>query len=109
MAKAIAHFSLGAALMIILIAILVPTIRYQRSAIVLSGIWAMVPDLPRLIPQVRPVMEPIIFTPIGDVFWFHNVLDRFDDSTVEFAALMVGFLFATAVLADLRDELLTHE
>ena len=99
MSIAIAHFAVGAALTTLVVAALAPDCRYPRTAVLLGGGWAMLPD----VHWVSPVAEELLYrfhgTPIvTDLFWFHGTLDRVDpgDSKAVAAVAIAAFLVVTA-------------
>jgi hypothetical protein len=105
MSLAIAHFAVGAACTAVVLTLFVPSIPFQRTVVVAGGVWAMVPDAWRFLPTSSGVYaHEFHATPLANVFWFHNVLDRTDvgDSTAVGAALVGALLFVT-VVGDYRD------
>ncbi len=97
---AIGHFAFGAAMTTLLVTVLVPTVRYPRTFVLVGGGWAMVPDFHWISPvanqQLRAIHQTSLWT---DLFWFHRTLDRIDptDSKSIAAVLLAFFILATAV------------
>jgi hypothetical protein len=88
--------------MVLLLAVVRPDFSYQRSAIVASGGWALVPDLHYVYPGPGGPLEGIKHTVFGDIFWFHRFLDGLHQGrgTRGGALLALVFLAATAVIVD---------
>lgn len=104
MSLAIAHFAVGAACTGLVLTLL-PPVPFQRSLVVLGGIWAMIPDAWRFLPvTASEYAHEFHATPWANVFWFHNVLDRADvgDSHATGVALLAALLCVT-VAAEYRD------
>ncbi|WP_082223254.1 hypothetical protein [Halosimplex carlsbadense] len=100
MSLAITHFAVGAACTAVVL-MLVPRVPFQRTLVVCGGIWAMLPDAWRFLPTsgARYAHE-FHATPLANVFWFHNALDRADvgDSQATGVALLAVFLLVTATV-----------
>ncbi|GAB3669065.1 hypothetical protein [Halopiger thermotolerans] len=100
MSMAIAHFAFGAAMTTLLIAFLVPSVRYPRTVLLLGGGWAMLPDFHWVSPIAKQQLHTIHQTSLWtDLFWFHRTLDRMDptDSKTVGATMLTLFLLATAI------------
>ena len=97
---ALAHFAFGAAMTTLVVTLLVPTVWYPRTLVLVGGGWAMVPDFHWVSPvanaQLRQIHETSLLT---DLFWFHRTWDRVDptDSKLVAAGLVALLLVATAV------------
>ncbi|MFB6150193.1 MAG: hypothetical protein ABEJ40_00155 [Haloarculaceae archaeon] len=104
MSLAIAHFAVGAVCMALVLTA-APPVPFQRSLVVLGGIWAMVPDGWRFLPtHSGAYAHDFHASGWANLFWFHNALDRADvgDSTGT-GALLVAVFFGVTVLAEYRD------
>lgn len=102
MSLALTHFALGAGLMQLVLAVVSPSIRYRESLVVLSGVWALVPDLHYVSPVFRGPLSAIKHTALGNLFWFHAALDaaRQGEGTRQGAALALGFLLVSTALSE---------
>lgn len=104
MSMALAHFSLGATLVIIGILL---TRQYMSpripQAIVAGGIWGMVPDVHWVVPHAELAEQIVEFhgTRWADFFALHYTLDVSDPSnSVETMGLCFAlFVLATTVLS----------
>lgn len=102
MSMPLAHFAVGAAGMTVLLAAVAPRFRFDRTLIVLSGVWAMVPDAYRVIPLVSDQLQVFRGRPLNDLFWFHGTLDVADPAdTWSVVVLAVAVLLVASVAADL--------
>ncbi|WP_459192997.1 hypothetical protein [Halosimplex sp. J119] len=104
MSLAIAHFAVGAACTAVVLTVL-PDAPFQRTLVVIGGIWAMIPDAWRFLPVTAgEYAHEFHATPLANLFWFHNVLDRVDvgDSNATGVVLLAGLLCVTAA-AEYRD------
>ncbi|MFC7141319.1 hypothetical protein ACFQMA_15955 [Halosimplex aquaticum] len=104
MSLAIAHFAVGAACTGVALTLL-PRIPFQRTLVVLGGIWAVIPDAWRFLPaSAGGYAHDFHATAWANLFWFHNVLDRADvgDSHATGVVLLGGLLCVTAA-AEYRD------
>lgn len=101
MGLALTHFALGAGVMQLILAFVAPDLRYRQSIVVLSGCWALIPDLHYVSPIFRSLSE-IKFTILGNVFWFHRFLDGLHQGrgTRRMAAVMLVFLLLTTIFSD---------
>lgn len=102
----IGHFAFGGAGAIVLLLVtgLHRKTTQDGAVAVLSGLWAMLPDLGLVLPGVSRTDS----TPLANLFWFHYTLDTnpFTDSTLGSAALaglLVGAVVAL-VLVEGNDE-----
>lgn len=100
---AIAHFSLGATVSLILFRIFSEKardyLRYDIIVATLGGLWAMIPDLPYLFG----VMEPLVSGRLSDIFFLHGSLDKFDPhDSVIISALLFGFFLLILNLVTLE-------
>jgi len=96
---ALAHFSLGATISLLIFraidyhSVRIRTedyLRYDLIVATLGGLWAMIPDITYLFG----VTKPLVNGGLCDVFFFHCWLDEFDpyDSMIVSAVLFGGFL-----------------
>lgn len=76
MSLAVTHFAFGAAMTAILIEMLVPSLRYKRTAIVAGGLFALVPDLHYVTPVYHDAFFAFHESRIADIFWFHWTMDK---------------------------------
>lgn len=104
MSQALAHFAFGMAMTTIVIAVFRPSIRYIQTIAFFGGIWAMLPDLKQIIPQIEPWEHLFHEHWIANVFWFHQFLDtRVDPGDVDLVVgLMLVFLAVTTIWAERR-------
>lgn len=105
MSYALAHFSLGAMLSLLMFraidyhSIKIRTedyLRYDLLVATLGGVWAMIPDLPYLFGVMKPLCSGVLC----NMFSFHCALDEFDpdDSMVVSAVLFGAFLLTVNLL-----------
>ena len=94
MSLGIGHFAVGAAggLAILLLTGFHRKTTQDGVVAILSGLWAMIPDLGLVVPGVGSTDG----TPLANVFWFHHFLDThsFTDSTTGSAALVALLVVA---------------
>jgi hypothetical protein len=103
MSFAIGHFAFGATLTALLVTFLLPRIPYPRTAVLVGGVWAMVPDAAKLAPASSRLVA-FHDSPWADVFWLHGVLDRFDAAdSPRLSALLVAVLLLVTVVAEHRE------
>ncbi len=101
MSLALAHFAFGAAMTTLLI-VLLPSARYPRTAVLVGGGWAMLPDFHWVSPVARETLREIHrSSALTDVFWLHRTLDRLDSS--DSPAVAAGFLAALVVATALAE------
>ena len=100
MSLALAHFALGALLTALLFAVLWPSFRFSRTAVLLGGGVAMVPDLEKLSPVYRTELAWLHDSAWADLFWFHGALDRADpaDDPLVAVGLFVALLAVTLLV-----------
>jgi len=101
---ALAHFSLGATLSLLIFraidyhSVRIRTSDYLRYDILVAtfgGLWAMIPD----IPYVFGVMTPLFGGGVANMFAFHGFLDKFDPTdSVLMTFLMFGLFLLTVNL-----------
>lgn len=99
MALAIAHFAVGATLTTLVLWFAWPGMPYSRSAALLGGAWAMIPDAGKLGPFATTEMYAFHDSPVANVFWGHGYLDSgVADSTEVAAVAVAAFLFVSVVV-----------
>lgn len=101
MALAIAHFAVGVGATALLIALTAPRFRFQRTALFLGGLWALLPDLHYGFPgaTIPDALAAVHNTPRADLFVLHHRLDTLSpEDSPEFAASVIAVAFC-AVLA----------
>ena len=98
MSLGIGHFAVGAAGAL---AVLLATGLHRRTAqdgaiAILSGLWAMLPDVGILFSGLGPTDH----TPLANLFWFHHFLDThaFTDSPTGSAAMVALLVVAVGWL-----------
>ena len=106
MSLGIGHFAVGAAgaLLLLLVTGLHRRTHQDGAIAILSGLWAMLPDLGLVVPGVGKTDG----TPLANLFWFHYYLDThpFTDSAAG-SAVFVGVLVvavAWLLLSEGNDE-----
>ena len=80
------------------ITLLVPTVWYPRTLVMLGGGWAMLPDVHWISPVWQAELHALHGSSVWvDVFWFHRTLDRLDpgDSKLVAAGFLACFLLTT--------------
>lgn len=102
MSLAIAHFALGAGVTALILGFFAPQIKYQRTLTIVGGMWALVPDLHYVSPIYADVLVGIKASFIGNLFWFHRLLDELSQGrgTRGEAFLMVIFLLLATLLTE---------
>lgn len=101
MALAIAHFAFGVGATSLLIALVAPRFRFQRTALFLGGVWALLPDLHYGFPgaTIPELLAAAHNTPRANLFFLHHRLDALSaEDSPEFAASVIAVAFC-AVLA----------
>lgn len=106
MSMAIGHFSVGAAISLIIFRLidyyskkirLEYYLRYDLLVVVFGGLWAMIPDLPYVF-NINFIS--LHSTQFCNLFFFHCYLDKIDPAdTIIFSTFMFGiFLVDTLVI-----------
>jgi hypothetical protein len=102
MSFAITHFAVGAAAATLVLGVFAPRSRLKGTAIMASGIWAMIPDLELVAPTYAEQFDVVYALSSTNLFWFHGTLDVLDPSdSPTVAAVAVGVWLATTVLVEL--------
>lgn len=105
MANALAHFSIGATIVILVLLITrTHTSPWVPLYVLLGGIWAMGPDIHHVLPHdgLADLVYAFHQTPWADLFGFHYTMDVYLDpgNTNEFMGLCFAiYCVATTVLA----------
>ena len=98
MSLGIGHFAAGAAgaLVLLMVTGLHKKTAQDGAIAIVSGLWAMLPDMGLVIPGVGRTDG----TPLANLFWFHYYLDThsFTDSTTGSAVLVGALVVALAWL-----------
>jgi hypothetical protein len=101
MSFAIAHFAVGAAFATLLVGIVAPRSRLKITAILLRGIWAMIPDLEKVAPTYADRLDIVYNVFSMNLFWFHGTLDVVDpDDSAVVAAAAVGVWLAVTIAVE---------
>jgi len=104
MSIAIAHFAIGATLATLGLLYFVPAVPYVRVLALLSGVWAMVPDVVNLGLPGGHRVAGLADSVWANAFWFHERIDAIDTGdSLLFAAVMVGALVVVTFLAERWD------
>jgi hypothetical protein len=98
--QALAHFLVGLAGGVLVITWLDPPTRVHLPTVVLSGVWALLPDGHRFfrmagLPGISGPWQTVHRSSVSNVFWLHHVLDEAETGLKEFeiaAALGVTLL-----------------
>ena len=97
------HFAFGALCATFLISYLLPDLKYSRTLIITSGIWAMLPDFHHVAPIFEAQLRAVHYSVLSNIFWFHQVFDRADSGdSHRLAAVMLGALLLVTLLAEER-------
>jgi hypothetical protein len=100
MSQGITHFSVGATATAFLVTLL-PSCPYPRTLVLLGGVWALVPDVAKLLPH--PLLQRFHRSVWADLFWFHRTLDRFDEEdSARVGALSLSVLVVLTALLERR-------
>ena len=102
MSMALTHFAFGAGVATVSLSYLPVRTRYAHTIAVVSGGWAMLPDLWRVAPIWEAELRGLGHSAIGNVFWFHSLLDRMDaGDSQRLAAVVLGvYLLVTVLYAE---------
>ena len=97
MSFAITHFAVGAAVATLVLGVVAPRSRFKGTAIMISGVWAMIPDLEKIAPTYASRLEVVYDLFSTNLFWFHGTLDVLDpsDSALVAAAAVGVWLLVT--------------
>lgn len=94
MAYPLGHVGVGVTATVVLLFV-TGAYRFRAALFValLGGAWALVPDL----HLVFASLEPLHFSPLADLFFFHRLLDTVVDPVDSWA--FAGFAFCLALLS----------
>lgn len=75
---------------------------WRWAVILLSGFWAIVPDLYHLMPWTKEWFKPAVHDSwVANVFWFHRVFDRVDGGdSVVLSLMMFGMFLVVFVVVE---------
>lgn len=96
MSLALGHFAVGAAGTTVLLALLPIRVPFERTLVLLGGVWAMVPDIYKLAPTYTEWILVIHDGVAGNFFWFHRILDVIDPSDLNTGVALAVLLWLTA-------------
>jgi hypothetical protein len=102
MSFAITHFAVGAAIATLVLGVVAPRSRFKGTAIVASGIWAMIPDVEKIAPTYADRFDVVYDLLSTDLFWFHGTLDVLDPSdSALIAAAAVGLWLLVTLFVEI--------
>lgn len=93
---AITHFAVGATFGVLLAILLSIEYKYVPLTMVVSGLWALVPDIGKPIPGVDPLA---LHGVEGNIFWFHAALDGAETAYGSAEGVVALSVLAIAVVA----------
>lgn len=101
--RAMVHFSLGASVMMIVLAFRGLENRQEFLLIFASGYWALVPDLGWLllrlgVPRGAMVWKTVFNSPLGNLFWFAPILDAVEPVTPVFEMVSAFVLLSVGIV-----------
>lgn len=97
------HFAFGAAMTTLMVTLLLPSVTHPRLLVTMGGLWAVVPDVGRVVAHPLLVELPLLHG--ADVFWLHNTLSTYllpTDPISSTAAMVLLFAVVTMV-AEVRE------
>lgn len=98
MSMAIGHFTfgVGATTGVLMITGLHKKIKNTEPIRVSGGIWAILPDISKLISFLRVLHDSWL----ADIFWFHRLIDvRIDPpDSVLMSAVLIGFMLVMLII-----------
>ena len=97
MSIALAHFAAGAILALLLVAPFPGSEETDQAFYMyLGGIFGMLPDLSKFIPQLEPIHNDTV---LSSIFALHGVLDMLDpNDSILVGAVMIGLLGAVILV-----------
>lgn len=112
MSLALAHFAIGATGTTVLVALLPGRIRISRTLVLFGGIWALVPDTYKLASTYIGWMVGVHNSPLGNLFWFHQLVDVLDPADSYFVlvvavSMWIGVTITVEAIYILQDTFLT--
>lgn len=100
---ALTHFAFGAICATVIVTYLLPNLKYSRTVIMASGLWAMLPDFHQVAPIFETQFRAVHDSVMANVFWFHQLFDLADrHESRRLAAVMLGVLILVTLLAEER-------
>ncbi|MFC6823398.1 hypothetical protein [Halopelagius fulvigenes] len=100
MSLAITHFVVGATVTMLVVTFFLPRVRFPRTLMVLGGLWAMIPDLNKIVPGLGFV-DAVHDSAWANVFWAHHFLDTVDPSdTTKAAVVALAAFFLVSLVAE---------
>lgn len=103
MVFAIAHFTVGFVIVLVLLSA-IPITRYRLTGAYLGGVWALAPDVHHLLDgELSDRIYAVHNDPISDVFFFHYFLDepQFRAQNDEIAFVSIAVLGVAFLAYDL--------
>lgn len=101
MSLAITHFVVGASATMLVVTFFLPRIRFPRTLMVLGGLWAMLPDLNKVVPSEFGFVDAVHDSAWANVFWAHHFLDTVDPADTTKAAVgALAFFFVVSLVAE---------
>ncbi|RDI69615.1 hypothetical protein [Halopelagius longus] len=101
MSLAITHFVVGATATMLVVIFFLPRVRFPRTLMVLGGLWAMIPDLNKVVPSELGFVDAVHDSAWANVFWAHHFLDTVDPSdTTKAAVLALAVFFLVSLVAE---------
>jgi len=98
MSRVLSHFAIGAIMTTVLIHMLVPTLRYKKTVIVLGGIWGNIPDFHGISVGFEDVFLRLDTTGWANIFWFHRKMDQLENGPgSQRLAILLAVLFVLTV------------
>lgn len=93
------HVGVAVLVTTLILYVITPGREYRWVVIVVSGSWAIVPDLYWVVPSLRPILKPHVHdTVVANLFWFHGWLDTVDPHDSPLLSLLIGGLAIVVVL-----------
>lgn len=100
MSLAITHFVFGASATMLVVTFFLPRMRFPRTLMVLGGLWAMVPDVGKVVSAFGFV-DAVHDSTWANIFWAHHFLDVIDPADTTKAAVgALAFFFVVSFVAE---------
>ena len=93
MSQALTHFAIGAAGTTLVLSLLRGPVPFNRTLVLLGGMWGMVPDVYWIAPNYAGSIKAIHDTAFVNLFWFHRTLDIVDPSDTNIGAALAVLLW----------------
>lgn len=101
MSLAITHFVVGATATMLVVTFFLPRVRFPRTLMVFGGLWAMLPDLNKVVPSELGFVDAVHDSAWANVFWAHHFLDSIDPSdTTKAAVIALAVFFVVSLVAE---------